>query len=145
MTSYRFYLDEKCTVWVRTYFTVEAPDRDTAASCAARIAKGDLHDTQRPEDGIAIDASETLYDSMEALPAEDNDDRPTREIFFENGDDVADNVSGPSWDAWWRQLDSGRKKRIMGLRQTNCDGECDRRWAACPEAEKIAVWNECRK
>lgn len=109
MTSYRFYLDEKCTVWVRTYFTVEAPDRDTAASCAARIAKSDLHDTQRPEDGIAIDASETLYDSMEALPAEDNDDQPTREIFFENGDDVADNVSGPSWDAWWRQLDSGRK------------------------------------
>ncbi|MBE5046140.1 hypothetical protein [Alistipes onderdonkii] len=95
MTNYRFYLDEKCTVWVRTYFTVKAPNRDAAKSCAARIAKSDLHDTQRPEDSITIYASETLYDSMEALPVEDNNDQPTREIFFENGDDVADNVSGP--------------------------------------------------
>ena len=61
MTSYRFYLDEKCTVWVRTYFTVEAPDRDTAASCAARIAKSDLHDTQRSEDGIAIGQKQPCF------------------------------------------------------------------------------------
>lgn len=76
-------------------FHRESPESGRGEELRGTDRKSDLHDTQRPEDSITIYASETLYDSMEALPVEDNNDQPTREIFFENGDDVADNVSGP--------------------------------------------------
>lgn len=81
MACYKFYQDKKCTVLERTFFTVEAASEEAAIRCAGQLGKGDLYAAEMQQEGIAIDESETLYDSMEELSVNDNGDQPTVEIF----------------------------------------------------------------
>ena len=114
MACYKFYQDKKCTVWERTFFTVEADSEEAAIRCAGRLGKGDLYAAEMQEDGIAIDESETLYDSMEELSVDDNGDQPTVEIFVgtpRKGHLIAENITGPQWRRWWRQIDSPTRAR----------------------------------
>ena len=122
MAYYKFYQDKKCTVWERTFFTVEADSEEAAIRCAGQLSKGDLYAAEMQEDGITIDESETLYDSMEELSADDNGDQPTVEIFAgtpRKGHLIAENITGPQWRRWWRQIDSPTRERVTGLRQSD--------------------------
>lgn len=122
MACYKFYQDKKCTVWERTFFTVEADSEEAAIRCAGQLGKGDLYAAEMQQEGIAIDESETLYDSMEELSVDDNGDQPTVEVFAgtpRKGHLIAENNTGPQWRTWWRQTDFPTMERITGLRQSN--------------------------
>lgn len=151
MPTYKFYQDKKCTVWERTFFTIEAESEEAAIRCAGQLGKGDLYAAEMQEEGIAIDESETLYDSMEELSVNNNDGQPTVEIFCKNGDDIADNVSGSVWNYWWQQNDTWTMKRITGLQQSDFGAEdgskafvdaCNDWWNGQSEEEQIRIWKE---
>ena len=154
MAYYKFYQDKKCTVWERIFFTVEADSEEAAIRCAGQLGKGDLYAAEMQEEGIAIDESETLYDSMEELPVDDNGDQPTVEIFVgtpRKGRMIAQNVSGPQWRRWWWQTDFATMEHITGLRQSDYDSEggyqafidaCEVWWSGQSEEEQIRLWKE---
>lgn len=154
MACYKFYQDKKCTVWERTFFTVEAASEEAAIRCAGQLGKGDLYAAEMQEDGIAIDESETLYDSMEELSVDDNGDQPTVEIFAgtpRKGHLIAENITGPQWWRWWRQTDFAMMERITGLRQSDYAPEdgyqafvdaCEAWWNRQSEEEQIRLWKE---
>ncbi len=154
MACYKFYQDTKHTIWQRTYFTITAPNKNAALCRAARIAKSDLRVEQEQLSGFTVGESEILNDSLEDLPLEDNNEQPTIEIFLDSGEDVANNVSGSAWDAWWPELDAGDMERITGLRRSDFSTEkdcedfivaCIQWWNSHSETEKIAVWKEYRE
>ena len=154
MAYYKFYQDKKCTVWERTFFTVEAGSEEAAIRFAGQFGKGDLYAAEMQEEGIGIDESETLYDSMEELSVDDNGDQPTVEIFVgtpRKGRMIAQNVSGPQWQAWWQQADFATMERATGLRQSDYAPEdgcqafidaCNDWWAGQSEEEQIRIWKE---
>lgn len=154
MTCYKFYQDKKCTVWERTFFTVEADSEEAAIRCAGQLGKGDLYAAEIQEDGIAIDESETLYDSLEELLVDDNGDQPTVEIFAgtpRKGHLIAENITGPQWRRWWRQIDFPTRERVTGLRQSDYALEegyqafvdaCEAWWNGQSEEEQIRLWKE---
>ena len=156
MACYKFYQDKKCTVLERTFFTVEAAIEEAAIRCAGQLGKGDLYAAEM-QDGIAIDESETLYDSMEELSVDDNGDQPTVEIFVgtpRKGRIIAENITGPQWRTWWRQADFATMERITGLRQSDYDPEngyqafinaCETWWNGQSEEEQIRIWKEYAK
>lgn len=154
MACYKFYQDKKCTVWEWTFFTVEADSEEAAIRCAGQLGKGDLYAAEMQEDGIAIDESETLYDSMEELSIDDNGDQPTVEIFVgtpRKGRIIAGNTTGPLWQSWWRQADFATMERITGLWQADYDPEdgcqaftdaCEAWWNGQSEEEQIRIRKE---
>ncbi|MBP3529485.1 MAG: hypothetical protein J6K02_12605 [Alistipes sp.] len=154
MACYKFYQDKKCTVWERTFFTVEADSEEAAIRCAGQLGKGDLYAAEMQQEGIAIDESETLYDSMEELSVDDNGGQPTVEIFAgtpRKGHLIAENITGPQWRRWWRQTDFPTMERITGLRQSDYDPEdgcqafvdaCEAWWSGQSEEDQIRIWKE---
>ena len=97
MACYKFYQDKKCTVWERTFFTVEADSEEAAIRCAGQLGKGDLYAAEMQQEGIAINESETLYDTMNEISTEENSGNSIIEIRLDNGDDLDTNVAGPVW------------------------------------------------
>ena len=154
MACYKFYQDKKCTVLERTFFTVEAASEEAAIRCAGQLGKGDLYAAEMQQEGIAIDESATLYDSMEELSVNDNGDQPTVEIFAgtpRKGHLIAENITGPQWRTWWRQTDFPTMERITGLRQSNYDpvdesqafvDACEAWWNEQSEEDQIRIWKE---
>ena len=154
MACYKFYQDKKCTVWERTFFTVEAASEEAAIRCAGQLGKDDLYAAEMQEEGIAVEESETLYDSMEELSVDDNGDQPTVEIFVgtpRKGRIIAENITGPQWRRWWRQIDSPTRERITGLQQSDYDPEngyqafvdaCETWWNGQSEEDQIRLWKE---
>lgn len=149
MARYEFYQDSKHTLWLRTRFSVEAPNEKAALLKAARIARCDLHTEEMQQEDIAVENSEMLYDSLEELPVEDNNDQPTLEIFLKDGENIADNISGPAWESWWEQADIRTKERITEIRSSDFDRDeyhacficaCSEWWDKHSAFEKIAIW-----
>lgn len=75
---FRFYTDEKMTVWYRKYFEVESENYDNAVKEAIRQTKdGDYDDYSGwdPQD-----------DTLEGLTPEQNSNQPTQELYYaDNG------------------------------------------------------------
>ena len=93
MAQYGFYQDERCTVWLRTYYTIEAPTWEEALVKAASIVQGD----KLLDDDIRIEGSEFLDDTIEALPNEPRPEEATMEFFArtDTGDKlIADDLQG---------------------------------------------------
>lgn len=149
MTRYKFFLDMKCSVWERTHFTIEAETENAAIHLAAQFATNDLYNEEIENNGLTIEDSETIYDTMETLPVEANCGKPTVEIHFSNEDDLSDNVNGSVWDSWWKLADLRTKECICGLRQGDFDPAncyqsfvqaCTLWWDGRPDSEKIEIW-----
>lgn len=93
MAQYDFYQDERCAVWHRTYYTIEAPTWAEALAKATSIIKNN----QPLDDDIRIEDSEFLDDTIEALPKEQKPEEPTMELFAETDNGtrmVADDIHG---------------------------------------------------
>lgn len=82
MAQYDFYQDEKCIIWERTRFTIDAPTQEEAMAKAASLIQGDIFVASNQDKRICIEDTEFLFDTAEALPIEYNDGNPTREIFM---------------------------------------------------------------
>ena len=93
MAQYDFYQDERCAVWHRTYFSIEASTWEEALIKAASI----IRKNALLNDDIRIESSEFLEDTLEALPKEHRPNEPTMEFFAQtdSGDRlIADDIQG---------------------------------------------------
>jgi hypothetical protein len=84
MEEFKFYLDEKKTIWYRGHFTIEAETVEEATKKAEMYIKDDT-------DGDDWDW-EQLTDTTESLSLSDNDGYPTRELYNEEGELILDNM-----------------------------------------------------
>jgi len=70
--EFDFYLDEKASVWFRTYFSIKAKNREEAHEQAKKfVLRGDHTD----HDWNMID------DTIERLPVHQNCDQATEELY----------------------------------------------------------------
>lgn len=93
MAQYSFYQDERCAVWHRTYFSIEASTWEEALIKAASI----IHKNALLNDDIRIEGSEFLEYTLEALPKEPRPNEPSMEFYAETDYGtrlVADNIQG---------------------------------------------------
>lgn len=106
MTRYKFSQDRKHTIWTRTHFTIDAPTQAEAIAKAATLVGQDVEDAEAEDEQINIKESETLYNSLEDILVEENSGNSTIDILFDNGDDLADYVTGvtggkrPTMSSW---------------------------------------------
>ena len=77
MKTFNFYKDEKCTIWTRGRFQIEANTYDEAVAEVKR-----LQDTNEWNE-IDIEY-ETLDETLEDILPENNNYHPTMEIFSED-------------------------------------------------------------
>lgn len=78
METFEFYVDEKCTIWERRHFEVEAENEAEAKKKAIKLFQRDEYD-----DGGDV---ETLYDTMDYLSVSQNGGEATKELYtnFDN-------------------------------------------------------------
>ena len=74
--TFNFYLDQKATTWMRTYFSVEGEDIEVARQKAVDFVK-EGNTSELPWDEI--------MDTKEVMSLEENGGMSTEEIFEENG------------------------------------------------------------
>jgi hypothetical protein len=73
MATFKFYLDQKCTVWYRTDFEIEADSEQDAINKATEMyLSGDVSNHPWHD----------LTDTIEPMPKEDNSGEPTEELFY---------------------------------------------------------------
>ena len=77
MGQYRFYADQKCTVWDRLKFVIEADSEEAAiAEVKQRFEEDGLDSFEGEWDKIE--------DTMETIRVEDNDGWATEEVYFDD-------------------------------------------------------------
>jgi hypothetical protein len=75
MATFKFNLDQKCTVWYRTDFDVEAnSEQEAIEKATAMFSSGELDDY--PWYGIT--------DTIEPLFPSENEGQPTQELMFKD-------------------------------------------------------------
>ena len=77
--TYKFKKDSKVTVWQRDYITVEADSPEEAYALMKENALEDFSCLN--DERITYDRTETLFDTIEVLPVEENDNQATVEIY----------------------------------------------------------------
>ena len=90
MKTYSYYQDVKCTVWERKHFTVNAASQQEADEIAKRCVVGNVHD-QTDGNILALEEDETIYDTMDLFPLEENHGSPTIEVYRKDHKFIADN------------------------------------------------------
>ena len=78
MKTFDFYRDEKQTIWVRTRFDIQAESYEEALE---KIKQVESNPTESYED--EMDA-EYLYETLESMDPEENDNQATCEIHSED-------------------------------------------------------------
>jgi hypothetical protein len=79
--DFEFYMDQKHTVWLRTWFSVQARSQEEANEKVRQ-----MYDNDEIEGD-----TEYLYETLEEMSLEDNDDMSTVEIYTEHVDLVLQN------------------------------------------------------
>lgn len=79
--DFEFYMDQKHTVWLRTWFSVQARSQEEANEKAR-----EMYDNDEIEGD-----TEYLYDTLEEMSLDDNGDMSTVEIYTEHVDLVLQN------------------------------------------------------
>ena len=74
MATFDFYVDQKCSVWERVQFEVEADTIEEAKKKAIKLF-------QQGEYDMGGDV-ETMYDTMEFMDLKDNNGNPTLELYY---------------------------------------------------------------
>lgn len=81
MKTFDFYRDEKCSVWTRSKFSIEAETYEQAVQKVLDM-----------EDNCDYDEADkqfdVLYETMDALTPDVNEDKPTIEVFSSDTDEV---------------------------------------------------------
>lgn len=92
MEEFNFYQDRLVTCWERTQFTVKAESYEQAEEIV-KSWKGKDVLCFNDDKQVIITDGETLYDTAEGISPKDNDNKPTIEVFNDNGDMIIDNVT----------------------------------------------------
>ena len=78
--SYRFYVDQKCTIWYRNYFSIMADSQEHANELAKKLfADEGLHSIEQKLESMS--ETEQLWDTVEPIGEE--------ELFSADGDLIA--------------------------------------------------------
>lgn len=81
MKTFDFYRDEKCSVWTRSKFSIEAETYEEAVQKVLFMEDNCDYDE--------VDSQfEVLYETMDALTPDVNEDKPTIELFSSDTDKV---------------------------------------------------------
>ena len=80
---FRFYTDEKMTVWFRKYFEVESENYDDAVKEAIRQSKEDDYDD--------YSMWEQQDDTLEGMTVEQNNNNSTQELYY-NGNNIPEMI-----------------------------------------------------
>jgi hypothetical protein len=76
--TYYFDIDEKCTIWERSRYCVNAKNYEEALKIINPIFTG-----EKDGDDYHI-VTETIHDTVEYMTVEDNGGQPTKELMYEN-------------------------------------------------------------
>lgn len=79
--EFLFYMDQKHTVWLRTWFSVDAKSQEEANEKVRQMFDNDQIEGD----------TEYLYETLEEMSLEENDDMSTVEIYTERVDLVLQN------------------------------------------------------
>lgn len=147
MKTFEFYQDQKVTAWDRVYFSVTAPDLETAISKLEAYRDKEIeHDKSL---GIEISHCEYQIDTSESMTVEENGGCSTLEIFTENGDDVMNNALEPHLKELFHCSKCGstniQKQAWVDPNNNNTFVNCDddEGWcAACEQHLKIIPHNK---
>ena len=90
MKTYSYYQDVKCTVWERNHFTVNATSQKEADKIAKRCVVGNVYD-QADGNTLTHVGNETIFDTIDLVPLEENHGSPTIEVYCLNHKFIADN------------------------------------------------------
>ena len=74
----RFYIDEKVTIWRRTWYSSELENGEE------KLIKT-LEEGDEIPDEIEMEESEVLYETEELMTPQDNDNQSTIEVYSEDG------------------------------------------------------------
>lgn len=94
MKTFEYYQDVKCTVWERRYFTVKARNRREADKLARKCRdKAVCFNPDEKSDDVfyRVMEDETIYDTMDLVPLEENHGSPTIEVYRKDNTFIADN------------------------------------------------------
>lgn len=80
--EYQFYVDQKHTIWYRSYFTVNAMSYEEATEKVSQMFR---------DDELPTDDWDILFDTVEEMTLEDNGGASTIELYTEDGDLVLQN------------------------------------------------------
>jgi hypothetical protein len=84
--DFYFYLDEKCTIWTRTHFCVEADTYEEAQKRSLELVENGKcgNDYAGRSFGQCYNGAsdyETLYETMEGITPSENGNNPTFELY----------------------------------------------------------------
>lgn len=90
MNTYKFYQDQKISLWKRLFFKVKAENYEKALDIVKDIENEDILCIE-DNDIIQFSHAEELDDTEEQLSPKDNNGNSTLELFNEQGNHIADN------------------------------------------------------
>lgn len=97
MSEHAFYIDQKMTVWERHKYLVEAESYEEAK----RKMIEEFNDLCIGEnEGQGFQESEILFDTMENITPEENENQPTVELVNEHNKTILTNYDEPRPGAW---------------------------------------------
>lgn len=85
METFRFYIDQKITTWERTHFGIKAETNKEAVEKAKEFLKDA---DECPDDNWL----ETVFEASADMTIEENEGNATRELYNENGQEIANNT-----------------------------------------------------
>lgn len=88
MKQFKFFQDEKVTLWQRTYITVEAESEEEALKKIEPF-KTEIADSY--DYGIDITCDEYLFDTVSSLSVDENRGFATIEFYKSNGEYIGGN------------------------------------------------------
>lgn len=80
--EFEFYIDQKHTIWYRTYFTVKAKSYEEATEKVSQMYR---------DNEIPTDYTDILHDTAEEMSVEENGGMSTIEVYAEGHDLVIQN------------------------------------------------------
>ena len=86
--QYRFYKNEKATIWYQDVYLVEAETEEQAQELFIKACKdGD----ESEYDEIELDYSEPIFETYSPIPLDDNEGNSTIEVIDINGNIIWEN------------------------------------------------------
>ena len=85
MNDFRFYIDQKITTWQRVRFTINAKTQEEATEKAEKFLKD-------PDECPEESEYEIVHETNQDMSLEENEGNATRELFNENGNEIANNA-----------------------------------------------------
>jgi hypothetical protein len=87
MKKFEFYTDEKCTIWLRTKFYVEAENEEEAQRMVKKACETAFIKCDVAEEFDGVSGREYLFDTTEGMVVSENEGFATIEVF-----DMHDNM-----------------------------------------------------